>query len=195
LRCVFSDKDDVANVFKKIANSDLVIYATPVYLFGVSGLLKTFLDRYYGTSDVNLLRVTQSGLFFHEVDESICCKPFVSLIVCDNLDPEMPGNARAYFHTFARFMDAPHVGELVRTGGRLFGYGHDPLAVERFPKINKVYAAYEKAGYELAIGRRISAVTQREANQEILPVPLFGLLKRMTPFKRVMVEKAQEFFR
>lgn len=194
LKCMYAEKDDVDGIFDKIAAADLLIYATPVYVFGVSGLLKTFLDRLYSTSDVNEMRVTQSGLFFHHVDEAICSKPFVSLVCCDNLDPETPKNARDYFRTFARFMDAPHVGELIRNGGRLFGHGHDPKAVERFPKIAQVYAAYEQAGRELALNGRISRATQRKANQEVIPVPFFDLLKRLTPFKRVMVTKAQEYF-
>ena len=194
LKCLYADKDEIADIFAKIAVADLVIYATPVYVFGVSGLLKTFLDRLYSTSDVNQLRVTQSGLFFHHVDEQVCARPFVSLVVCDNLDPEMPRNAREYFRTFARFMDAPHVGELTRNGGRLFGYGRDPHAVERFPRIRAVYAAYEQAGHELALNGRISTATQRTASQDIIPVPFFGLLKYWVPFKRVMARKAQEYF-
>lgn len=194
LKCMYAEKDDVAGIFAKIATADLLIYATPVYVFGISGLLKTFLDRLYSTSDVNQMRVTQSGLFFHHVDEAICSKPFVSLVCCDNLDPEMPRNAREYFRTFSRFMDAPHVGELIRSGGRLFGYGHDPKAVERFPKISEVYEAYRQAGRELVLSGCISRATQRKANQEIIPVPFFGLLKRLIPFKRVMVTKAQEYF-
>ncbi|MBP1468860.1 hypothetical protein EYB53_024330 [Candidatus Chloroploca sp. M-50] len=118
----------------------------------------------------------------------------LGMIVCDNLDPETPSNAHAYFRIFARFMDAPHVGELIRSGGRIFGHGHDPQAAERFPKIRTVYAAYEQAGRELALSGRISRATQREANQEIIPIPFFGLLKHLTAFKRVMVQKAQEYF-
>jgi multimeric flavodoxin WrbA len=194
LKCINAEKDDVAGIFTKIAAAGLVIYATPVYVFGISGLLKTFLDRLYSTSDVSEMRVTRSGLFFHHIDEAICSRPFASLVCCDNLDPEMPRNARDYFRTFARFMDAPHVCELIRSGGRLFGYGHDPKALERFPKIGEVYAAYRQAGRELALTGHISRTTQRRANQEIIPVPFFGLLKRLKPFKRVMVTKAQEYF-
>jgi NAD(P)H-dependent FMN reductase len=193
LKCLYTDKDDVADIFAMIASTDIVIYATPVYLFGVSGLLKTFLDRIYSTGDVYQLRMTRSGLFFHHIDE-MCSKPFVSLVVCYNLDPEMPKNACEYFRAFARFMDAPHVGELIRSGGRLFGHGHDHQAVERFPKIRAVYAAYEQAGRELAINGRITSATRRKANQELIPVPLFGLLKHLAFFKRMMVQKAQEYF-
>lgn len=193
LECLYSEKDDVAAIFAKIASADLVIYASPVYVFGVSSLLKTFLERFYSTSDVNQLRVTRNGLFFHQVDERICTKPFVSIVVCDNIDPETPKNACEYFRTFARFMDAPQVGELVRNGGQLFRHGQDLQAAERFPKILAVYAAYEQAGRELALNGRISAATRRNANQEIIPIPFFRLLKHLTPFKRVMVQKAQEY--
>jgi len=192
LKCINTEKDDVARIFAKIAAADLLIYATPVYVFGISGLLKIFLDKLYSTSDINEMRVTQSGLFFHHIDAAICSKPFVSLVCCDNLDPEMPRNACEYFRTFARFMDAPHVGELIRNGGRLFGYGQDPKVVELFPKIGEVYEAYRQAGRELALNGRISRFVQRRANQDVIPVPFFGLLKRLIPFKQVMVQKAKE---
>src|SRR5512145_3448668 len=39
LQCV--QKDDVSAVFAKIAAADLLIYATPIYVFGLSSLLKT----------------------------------------------------------------------------------------------------------------------------------------------------------
>jgi len=46
---VYDGKDDVRAVFKKMAEADLIIYATPVYVFGMSGLLKIFLERMYAT--------------------------------------------------------------------------------------------------------------------------------------------------
>ncbi|RLA95609.1 MAG: hypothetical protein DRG83_18410 [Deltaproteobacteria bacterium] len=49
LQCVYDGKDDVRAVFKKMAEADLIIYATPVYVFGMSGLLKIFLERMYAT--------------------------------------------------------------------------------------------------------------------------------------------------
>ena len=53
-----------------------------------------------------------------------------------------------------------------------------------FPKIAEVNAAFVQAGRELALGGRISAAAARRASQEIVPVPLFGLLKRL-PFRPV----------
>ena len=44
----------------------------------------------------------------------------------------------------------------------------------------------------LATEGHIRCSTGRRANQEIVPLPLFGTLKRLKPFKRVMVERARE---
>ncbi len=194
LQCVYDDKDGVRAIFRKMAAADLLVYATPIYVFGMSGLLKTLIDRLNGTCDTHDLRVTESGLFFHHVDRTICGKPFVTLVCCDNIEVETPKSVLAYFHTFSKFMDAPQVGVLVRNGGMLAGYGHDPTRARQFPKLAEVYAAYEQAGRELTTKGRIRAATQRRANQEIIPVPLFGILKRLPfkPLKRKFVEQAQK---
>lgn len=194
LQCVYAKKDDVAAIFSKITAADLVIYATPVYVFGISSLMKTFLDRFYSTSDVDQMCVNKSGLFFHHINEAVCSKPFVSLICCDNLDAAMPLNARDYFRTFASYMDAPHVGELIRNGGKIIEKANNTAGLEHFPRIRKVYAAYEQAGYELAKLGKILPATQRQANQEIIPVPFFHQLKKLRPFKKVMVYQASAFF-
>ncbi len=192
LKCVHDDRDDVAAVFCQMTEADIVVYATPVYVFGLSGLLKTFLERFYGRGDSRDLSVSKSGLMFHHVDHATCSKPFVSLVCCDNLEDETPRNVLSYFRTFSRFLDAPQVGALVRNGGRLSGYGHDPEREKRVPRIFDVYAAYEQAGRELATKGRIRRSTEQRANQEIVPMPMFGILKRLKPFKRIMVERARE---
>jgi hypothetical protein len=191
LCCALAERDDVAMVFEKMADADLIIFATPIQVFGISSLLKTLLDRLYSTSDVNRFRVTRSGLFFHDVDERICSKPFVALISCDNLDAEMPINARQYFRQYARFMDAPLAGELIRNAGGIVYQKDDPQILLRFPKIAQVFLAYEESGRELVTLGRIRRSTQQKANQEIIPVPFFGQLKRLSVLKHVMVEKAQ----
>lgn len=49
-KCVI--KDDVAEIMTKVKNADVVIFATPIYYYEMSGQLKTLLDRMnpmYGT--------------------------------------------------------------------------------------------------------------------------------------------------
>ena len=44
-RCV--QQDDMAGIYEKIANADAIIVGTPVYFSGMTGQLKTFMDRLY----------------------------------------------------------------------------------------------------------------------------------------------------
>lgn len=190
--CVWDGKDDARGVFAKMAEADLVVYASPIYVFTITSLLKTFIDRFYAMGNCEELLATRSGLMFHFVDRRTCSKPFVSLICCDNIEAETPKNGLSYFRTFSRFMDAPLVGRLVRNGGFASGRGKDPGREELFPRIRDVYAAYEQAGQELATLGRIRRATQRRANREIIPVPGFGLLKRirLRPVKERFVARA-----
>ena len=191
LKCVFDGKDDARSIFDKMASADVIVFGTPVYIFGISGLMKIFLDRIYATSDVNELRVSKSGLLFHHINHAICSKPFVTLVCCDNLEDETPQNVQSYFKTYSKFMDAPQVGVLIRNAGILTGHGKDTEKEKKFPKIYNVYDAYEKAGRELVEYGKITRKTQNQANQEIIPVPLFKYIKKINPLKRKFIDKAQ----
>jgi hypothetical protein len=109
-----------------------------------------------------------------------------------NLEDETPKNVLSYFETYSKFMDAPQVGVLIRNAGSLTGYGKDPDKEKKFPKIYEVYDAYEQAGRELAEYGKISIKTQKRANQEIIPVPLFKFIKKIKPLKGKFIEKAQK---
>jgi multimeric flavodoxin WrbA len=175
-----------------MADADIIIFATPVYLFGISGLMKIFIDRLHSTGDVNDLRVSKSGLIFHHINHNICSKPFVTLICCDNIEDETPKNIISYFRTYSKFMDAPQVGNLIRNAGTLTGHGKDPDKETKFPKIYDVYDAYKQAGQELVEYGEITDKTQKIANQEILPVPLFTIIKKIKPLKNKFIERAKE---
>jgi multimeric flavodoxin WrbA len=191
LKCVQGDKDDVQMVFDKIAGADLVIYATPVYVFTISALLKVLFDRMYGICDVKKLLVTKSGLLYHHTNREICGKPFAAVICCDNLEDETPKNLVSYFKTFAKFQDAHLAGILVRNAGLLAAHGKNPALMQSLPKLAEVYKAYEDAGRELATMQNISKSTQKKVNQEIVPVRLFHMMKKLRPFKRKFIEHAQ----
>jgi multimeric flavodoxin WrbA len=193
LRCVQEDKDDVKMIFDKMAVADIIIYASPVYVFAMSNLLKTLIERMYGTADCSDLRVSKSALMFHNINSEISSKPFVTLVCCDNMENETPKNIIAYFHTFAKFMDARQAGLLVRNGGVIADYGMDNSRQQIFPKLKKAYDAYIEAGRELATRGAISHKTQKAANQEIVPIPMFHIIKNIRPFKRIFVEKARIF--
>jgi len=189
-RCVHDDKDDVRAVFDKMAAADIVVYATPIYIFGVSALLKSLLERFYARGSAAATCVSKAGLLFHAVDHATCSKPFVSLICCDNVEDATPRNAVEFFRTFSEFMDAPQVRELVRNGGVMCGHGKG----EPTKRLADIYGAFETAGRELAAQGRISRATQRRASAEIVPVPFFRWLTRirLVSVKSKFAERALE---
>lgn len=193
LKCVFEEKDDARSVFDKMAAADIIVFATPIYIFTMTGLMKNFLDRMYATADVFDLNVTKSGLIFHHVDEAICSKPFVALVCCDNVEKETPKNVISYFKTYAKFNDAPLAGMLVRNAGRFAGHGRKPEMEQIAPKLTTAYAAFEKAGRELVKNGCVSRSTEKEASCNIIPMPpIFKVLKHFRPFKEKMVQQARQ---
>eukprot|EP00727_Mastigamoeba_balamuthi_P003213 m51a1_g1289 putative serine-threonine protein (1284) ;mRNA; r:167200-173541 len=110
--CAFA-ADDFERVVAAIERADVVVYATPVYIFGMSSLLKAFFERFYGLGDASLPYVSEAGLMFHATHPAIR-KPFVSLVVCANPENATPSNALHWFDRLSEFCDAPCVGTLVR---------------------------------------------------------------------------------
>jgi multimeric flavodoxin WrbA len=192
LKCIYEDQDDVKKIFDKMREADILIFATPVYIFSMSGLLKIFLDRIYSTGDSGKLQLSKSGLFFHHTDQKLCSKPFALLVCCDNLEDETPKNVISYFRTFSKFMDAPIVGTLIRKSGKLIGHGKSSGKEKQYPKIYDVYEAFQQAGKDLATAGRISSKTQSRANQHIINIPpVMNILMKFRPFKKRAIEKAR----
>jgi hypothetical protein len=73
----------------------------------------------------------------------------------------------------------------VRNAGLLAAHGKDPAAIQLLPRLA------EEAGRELAIMKNISKATHKKANQEIAPVRFFHIMKNLRPFKRKLLERAQ----
>lgn len=173
LKCVYEEKDDVKLIFDKMREADILIYATPIYIFSMTGLMKKFLDRITSTADSSIMTTSDSGLFFHHIDRKLVSKPFVLLTTQDNLEDETSANVISYFKTYSSFLDAPMVGVIRRKSGGLVGHGKDKGKENQYPKIKSVYDAVEKAGFELIQNGKISAKTQKVAGQGIVKMPVF----------------------
>ncbi|RLD55789.1 MAG: hypothetical protein DRJ01_16170 [Bacteroidetes bacterium] len=192
LKCIYEEKDDVEMIFNKMREADIIIYATPIYVFNMSGLMKVFIDRMNSTGNSEDFRLSNSGLFFHHISKDIYSKPFVTLICHDSFENETSKNVVSYFKTFSRFMDAPQVGTIIRRSGKLIGYGKDLKKEKQYPKISESYNAIEFAGAELATKGKISKRNQKIASQDIIPVPFFSILKNFKGFKRKAIKKLAE---
>jgi multimeric flavodoxin WrbA len=185
LRCVYEEKDDVKAIQNKMAAADIIIYGTPIYVIGMSGLLKCFLDRLNSTGDISKLQVSKKGLFFHHIDRAVCSKPFVLFTVCGNIEDATSRSVVSYFKVFSQFTDAPMVGRLVRTSAFLL-HNKDE---QELPKKANVLAAYRQAGRELALTGAITGKTTKQATQKVIDIPfMVGLIMKVKPLRRKLVE-------
>lgn len=184
--CVHGQKDDFEEIVDKIRNADLIVFSTPIYVLQMSSLLKTFFERYYAYGKVGVRSMTRSGLIFHDVDAGLASKPFVSIIVADNVEKETTASTELFFKNFAQFVDAEHRGAVVRNGAFLFSApGFETVRAA-------VLDAMVRAGEELATCGRISSRTLKQLRRSPLPMPRFvlQLLKKTARGRKVLLEKA-----
>lgn len=188
-QCVFDGKDDALEVINKIEESDVLILASPIYVFNVSALLKIILERYYSKGASDKLEVTRSGLMFHDVSEKLKGKKFLGLLVSNNMEQATTEAAEVFFRNFALFMDLDHLGTIKRSSGKLVGYGKEPEKEAKYLLIKGVYTELESIGRQIVTGK-IRKSSIRKASRLIIPVPFLRQLMKFSFFKRKMVKVA-----
>ncbi len=193
LRCIYAEKDDCREIFSKMAEAEVIIYATPIYIFTMSSLMKCFLERLYSTADCSQIRVNDSGLFFHHVSDSITKKPIIPLIVYDNIEKITAENIINYFKIFERFFDSRIIAKLVRNSSKIGGKGINHEQELKFPRIIKIHESFKLAGKEIAVKGYITKKIQKACNQEIIAVPGFKYLKKLKFFKKIVIKKMNEY--
>jgi len=172
----------------------VLILASPIYVFNVSTLLKTILERYYSKGASDKLEVTRSGLMFHDVSEKLKNKKFLGLLVCNNMEYATTEAAEVFFRNFARFMDLDHLGTIKRSTGKLVGYGKEPGKEAKYPIIKGVYTELESIGRQIVTKEKVRKSSIRKASRLIIPVPFLRQLLKFSFFKRKMVKAAAKRF-
>ena len=151
--------DGMAKLIEKIKGTDLMILATPVYVDGMTGQCKNFIDRLIPLLDPHY--EIRDGHFRHVVKEKYCGKIFL-ISVCafyemDNFDPLILHVKRA-----AQNLTMEYVGEILRPA--VYGLGKKKAT----DAVGRVMEAFERAGRELVENGVVSEKTRQEAGREIV---------------------------
>jgi multimeric flavodoxin WrbA len=187
--CIYKDKDDYEKIISKIRDSDIILYSTPVYVLQMSSLMKIFFERIYAHGKSNVREFTKSGLIFHDVDEYLKSKPFVNIIVSDNLEDETTNSIELFFKSYSKFMDSKIVGNILRKSAFIF---RDDASNNKYSELkNKVLNALILSGKQLVTQGYISKNTEKAISKSILPIPkyIFTLLKKSEKGKQKLLEK------
>ena len=150
----------MAKLLEEIKRTNLMILATPVYVDGMTGLCKNFIDRLIPLLDPHFeIRGWHSR---HVVKEKYCNKIFLvsvcALSEMDNFDPLVLHVKRA-----AQNLNMEYAGEILRPAV----YSLDMKKV--IDAVGRVMEAFERAGRELVEAGVVSETTRQEAASEIVP--------------------------
>jgi NAD(P)H-dependent FMN reductase len=100
--------DDMNDLYRKISESDVIVFGTPVYWYGPSGLMKCFLDRFvYFNCPTNRPQIKGKGV--------ILAIPF------EESDLGTAGPLVEMFQRSIRFLEMRHLGTILVPGVTIKG--------------------------------------------------------------------------
>ncbi|MBA7634470.1 putative NAD(P)H-dependent FMN-containing oxidoreductase YwqN [subsurface metagenome] len=95
--------DEMCNIYPKIIQSDVIIFGTPVYWYGPTGLMKVFIDRF---------------VYFNppENREKIKGKSAVIAVPFEEESPEMARPVVEFFEKSLAYLEMKLVGKIIVPG-------------------------------------------------------------------------------
>jgi multimeric flavodoxin WrbA len=166
-QCIHDD-DDMHALLPKILASDILGFATPLYVDNVTGLMKNFMDRLVIIGDPHW-----------EQDEQGECrhvrrypKPDKIMVIANCGYPEQSHFQvlRLLFRRIARNLHAELIAEIYRGGGGLL--------TARIPALQPIVENYKhllrQAGKEIGEQGKLSETTSTKLEQPLLPGPNYA---------------------
>jgi len=155
-------KDDMAELLKKFAGSDIVVFATPLYVDNVTGIMKNFMDRLIPGGDPHFEK-DEGGECAHLMRS----EKRVKLVVISNCGfPEQSHFQvlELLFKRVARNMRTEVIGEIYRGGGAILKDA--PLILK--PVIRKYKKLLQKAGKEIVENQQLSEGTRSKLEEPLI---------------------------
>lgn len=157
--------DDMKILKDKVLSSDIIGFASPVFVDNVTGIMKNFLDRLIILGDPHWTK-DQYGECRHVMRYE---KPNKMVVISNCGYPEQSHFQvlRLLFSRMARNMGWSIVGEIYRGGGSLLTNPEKSIQ----PFVNAYKELVKKAGAEAVSSLKISDETTSQLEKPILPVP------------------------
>jgi multimeric flavodoxin WrbA len=164
--------DDMGDLMSKFVESDIVVLATPLYVFNVSGIMKAFMDR----------SICIGNLGF-EKDEDGIYKSRLSKHFKNGIPPKLVVIAsgtrpdRANFQELSLLMKrVAKKGWLTELAAEIYATEGDLLtagAKELEPIINGYKELLHKAGQEIVKDMKLLEETQKLLERNLIPADIF----------------------
>ncbi len=159
-KCV--QQDDMADILPKVGQSDIVVYATPLYVDGMNATMKALMDR-----SIPLLQpwfVEHEDHCRHDRVEGYKDGRVVLVSVCGFTEPDNFDPLVAHMQAASRNMRREFAGALLRPYANSLG----ELA-EAGIDVDDVYAAAREAGTQLLRDGRMDQAVLDRVSRELIP--------------------------
>lgn len=164
-KCV--TRDDMEDLLQKFMDSDIVVYATPVYVDNVSGIMKNFMDRHLPIIDPYFEK-DENGEYRHRRRYS----KYPKIVAISNCAYPEQSNFQVIHllsRRIARNLHSEVIGEIYRGGAEILRSRSPALA----PLVEKYKVSLRQAGRELAENLKLSKETVQELEKPIISHDLY----------------------
>jgi multimeric flavodoxin WrbA/putative sterol carrier protein len=156
--CAF--KDDMPELLEKVRGCDILVYATPLYNWNMSSLLKAFVERLLPLADPHLVK---KGKTYAHPPRYPMNQKMVLLSTCGFPEISHFDGLRQVFRQMEHSGQGPLVGELLMPAGELLK--QEGLR-KRFQVV--LQAAYQ-AGMEVVRDGKVSKGTEAQIQKPLIP--------------------------
>jgi multimeric flavodoxin WrbA len=159
-------KDDMQMLLPKIHEADIMVFATPVYVDGVTGPMKNLIDRMVPLAKPFF--ELRNGHCRHPLRGEIKSNKVVLVSNCgfwemDNFEPLL-----VYMKAYCKNASSEFSGALLRPHGEAMG----PM-IEMGEHIDDIFKAAKEAGYQLVKEGKMSIDTLKIVGRELLPLEMY----------------------
>lgn len=160
-------KDDMEKLLEKAVTSDIVIFATPLYVDNVTGLMKNFMDRLIPMIEPYFAK-DEHGETRHVLRNANKPK-LIGMSNCGFPEQSHFQVLSLLFARMARNMHTELIAEIYRGEGEFLRLNDHRLK----PVIDKYKGTLEKAGGEIVRGLKLSPETARTLEEPLIPYDIY----------------------
>ncbi len=161
-------QDDMEGLFQKVISSDVLGFATPLYVDNVTGLMKNFMDRLIPMADPHFEK-DENGESRHSRKYD---KPnkIIAISSCGFPEQSHFQVLRVLFRRIARNFSAELAAEIYRGGGGIL-QSRDPSFQ---PFLESYKLLLRTAGKEVVVNSKLSEDTMAQLEKPLVPMPNFA---------------------
>ncbi|OPY76612.1 MAG: FMN-dependent NADH-azoreductase [Syntrophorhabdus sp. PtaU1.Bin153] len=155
-------RDDMDWMMGKLAESNIIVISAPLYVDGIPGPVKNFIDRLIPRGNMTI--EIRDGRCRHPIREGSRQRPIVLVSSCgfyelDHFDPLL-----AYMNAWSRNVNSPFLGALLRPTGPMFR-----AMLEAGVPFDDVFQAAREAGRQVIATGQMSSKTLGAISRPVMP--------------------------